>query len=834
MLRFCILFLFIFLSINELISEIKFITPVSGYKGCSNQSILITWNSSQPVFLLARTENDNKFEKIFNESISGGEYLWSILDAKYFNIPIKLKVINVSDTNDADEIVDVFIYQPTEIIEQSQSDVYCQGEDLHLMVDANGYNIKYQWYRDDIILENENQKILTLNNVDFEHSAVYECLVIGDLDCNTIKSQPIAVYVAAPTAIISHPQHQGWKFGGKAKFSVDVHINGDYGEDIKFEWYKGKKRLFNGDGNYSFLKDKNRISGAHTHEIVFNFLLPKDSTDSIYCVVTGRCGSVKSKFAKLQEDVFFSYDIPQQEILACVGNPTTISINVTQNEPGTLLYQWFRSGNKMLIDDDRISGTTTNNLTINRCVKSDLGVYYLRIAHKESGFFDNTSMISLYTESDPNLITDLSDYTIYNRENGTHYYGKIHLMLGSLLMLDTLLRKDKYYFEWYKNDSLFHQGYGLNGAEIKINNPTILDEGIYYCIINGKCGITYSDTFNIFLGYKDILTCEGSDTVLTARKHRLDKGQMKYFWQFKNYKLQDIGRYEGTSTLSLKVKSITTSQQGVYYLYAIDTILNQTYSNGFIYLDVASEPKVLREYFPSSINIKKGHAVKMMSVVSKNSMKIELFKEGNFITSRWFSPLNWTDTEYTFFIGCSGPNCVAGHLESGNYKFKFTNDCGEIWSREFTVNNIDSANGIVYNPDLESETDYNKSDFDLNNPSEYSDIEQINEFYTTENTNIDYSNFTIFPNPASDYITISIGSIGAGSNENNIWASPNASIEIYDVMGVLIHSTPSASQPPLNEGNLKIDISNLSPGVYFVKIVGSNGACSIVEKFVKM
>ena len=93
----------------------------------------------------------------------------------------------------------------------------------------------------------------------------------------------------------------------------------------------------------------------------------------------------------------------------------------------------------------------------------------------------------------------------------------------------------------------------------------------------------------------------------------------------------------------------------------------------------------------------------------------------------------------------------------------------------------------------------------------------------------------IQPNPATDYITINLGSIGASSNENNIWASPNASIQIYDVMGVLVAQTSSSvfngqtgtSDPP------RIDISNLSPGVYFVKIVGSNGACSIVEKFVK-
>ena len=91
------------------------------------------------------------------------------------------------------------------------------------------------------------------------------------------------------------------------------------------------------------------------------------------------------------------------------------------------------------------------------------------------------------------------------------------------------------------------------------------------------------------------------------------------------------------------------------------------------------------------------------------------------------------------------------------------------------------------------------------------------------------SKLAIYPNPATDYITINIGRIGASSNENNIWASPNASIEIYDVMGVLVAQTSSSvfNGQTGTSDPLRIDISNLSPGVYFVKI-GDR-----VEKFVK-
>ena len=91
---------------------------------------------------------------------------------------------------------------------------------------------------------------------------------------------------------------------------------------------------------------------------------------------------------------------------------------------------------------------------------------------------------------------------------------------------------------------------------------------------------------------------------------------------------------------------------------------------------------------------------------------------------------------------------------------------------------------------------------------------------------------TISPNPATDYITININGINPTLKRGG---EGDVFVGIYDIMGILVSNTPSsvfngqtgASDLP------RIDISNLSPGVYFVKIIGSNGAYSSVEKFVK-
>lgn len=75
--------------------------------------------------------------------------------------------------------------------------------------------------------------------------------------------------------------------------------------------------------------------------------------------------------------------------------------------------------------------------------------------------------------------------------------------------------------------------------------------------------------------------------------------------------------------------------------------------------------------------------------------------------------------------------------------------------------------------------------------------------------------FNISPNPASDYIEIKIGSIGDGYNENNIWASPNASsFKIYNTFGELVMTEPINPLTP----SYRINIEQLPLGLYFIQI----------------
>jgi photosystem II stability/assembly factor-like uncharacterized protein len=85
-------------------------------------------------------------------------------------------------------------------------------------------------------------------------------------------------------------------------------------------------------------------------------------------------------------------------------------------------------------------------------------------------------------------------------------------------------------------------------------------------------------------------------------------------------------------------------------------------------------------------------------------------------------------------------------------------------------------------------------------------------------SNLDLS---IFPNPASDFIEISVGANGRSPLQSDV--------KIYNVLGE-IQTTPSLRDTPPWKGGekVRIDVSGLAPGMYFVRVG------DIVGKLIKL
>jgi hypothetical protein len=78
------------------------------------------------------------------------------------------------------------------------------------------------------------------------------------------------------------------------------------------------------------------------------------------------------------------------------------------------------------------------------------------------------------------------------------------------------------------------------------------------------------------------------------------------------------------------------------------------------------------------------------------------------------------------------------------------------------------------------------------------------------------TSITISPNPAGDYIDVMLNGV----------KEPVLSVKVYDVLGTCVRTHPLA---PSQEGEtIRIDVSGLAAGVYFVRVGGK------MYKFVKL
>jgi len=171
-------------------------------------------------------------------------------------------------------------------------------------------------------------------------------------------------------------------------------------------------------------------------------------------------------------------------------------------------------------------------------------------------------------------------------------------------------------------------------------------------------------------------------------------------------------------------------------------------------------------------------------------------------------------------------NFIAGPIDYGNGGHNHNGNHWFLW--HFIPNQWDLAevaievcDGCPYS-DVDADTAYWVGNIGAFCPWSGRPVREVPDPISGNKDPIPDNELMRFPNPVTEYITISLESWNPPSR----WTPTE--IEIYDVMGVKIRTTPSASQPPLHEGNFKIDVSHLAHGVYFLKI-GNR-----VQKFVKL
>lgn len=376
--------------------------------------------------------------------------------------------------------VDVTVWPLFKITQQPQPQSICAGEDVMMYVLTEGVVLRYQWQKDGIdITDNPTAQsaVLMISNAQFNYSGVYTCKLTIQ-DCRgvvDIFTEPALLYVHSKTQITSANKVQIVKLGEVATFSFDAHAEGvPPNFDVYIQWYRGNQPLV----------DNDRISGSKSNLLTIRDLKPLDLGNDYWVVINGLCGSDTARgFSISAPDIIITQQ--PENIESCEGTNVTFTVTAEPVGGTSLRYQWQKDGIP-LQDNSRISGSTTNTLTISNINLSDNGTYVVIITVEPFGFSKSSVPATLTIKTKPN-ITQQPPATI-------------NLNTGETLTLTVEVEgTDPLNYQWFKDGSPIDSA---TNPTFEKENVSTDDAGIYYCTITNECGSTKSQDITVVVTTK--------------------------------------------------------------------------------------------------------------------------------------------------------------------------------------------------------------------------------------------------------------------------------------------------------------------------------------------
>lgn len=168
--------------------------------------------------------DSNTASVIWNQDYSGSVKI--MLQVKIDNVPSEWSVLKAK------------LVKNTKLLTRADDAVLCALQPHSINVVAEGYNLAYEWYKDDILLPDKNKNQVTFPATQPENSGIYKARITGS--CGTVFSGNMKLTVHPLTKISAVSTNGDAKLGNN--FSLEVIAEG---HDLSYQWEKDGKLLNN-------------------------------------------------------------------------------------------------------------------------------------------------------------------------------------------------------------------------------------------------------------------------------------------------------------------------------------------------------------------------------------------------------------------------------------------------------------------------------------------------------------------------------------------------------------------------------------------------------------
>jgi len=698
------------------------------------------------------------------------------------------------------------------ITTQPVSLVECNDKAANLFINAEtktNTKLIYQWYKDDEKLLGEVFPVLKFPSFKHNQSGSYFCRVYDEDKTDSVDSRSASVYVIRPTSISKQPEDAFTSINSDIiTLNFEAHINGfgineamQKGEFVNIQWFR---RIENTNTK---LINSDIYNGANSSKLSINTLKLPDTT-YYFAEIEGLCGIATTRIVKVIKNLNL-LEIAITGLDACEGNFESLKSQIINPKNHILEFKWYKDG-KPIYYKESIDGIYSDELKFNPIFMNDAGKYKLEAKIKDINYSVLSNEVDVKVGKKPKIVCVRVD-TLYAKDE--NYYGYKNY-LNSWLNIFYEKNNLSIQFDIYRNGKLIDTKFSDSSVfwlgDIYYQDYIYErdDSAIFWVIAHNKCGYDYSDTVIInnqifcdpFNQFHEICN-DDSFAVYTNYKEKEPVNQLSYIWVLhqhggfiiyvpmqNNYAKATKNELEMHSpefVLNTENKDVTAKYNLRYEVYRTISETKTSWEDEFCcyYIKVNFIPKLLRQPVNKIFNY--GETDTLFYIYFDNEFGKEIEVELYYMASLNHKPRLVDKSVPTWAKWYNYIKNIT-YAEDGYYYAlaRYNNYCDPMITDTIRVTVAPKGTTSI-------------SDFESN------------------------SNLMITPNPAGDYITISIPELNKG-------LQPLVqSVRIFNTLGIEV-SSAGRGLSEVDGGGCRINISNLPTGVYFIKI-GDR-----VEKFVKM